>query len=245
MGPLVNFVICGVQKGGTSALHDYLSDSPDVAFADVKEVHFFDDEEVDWSHPDYGPYHARYSVDVAKKAYGDATPIYVFWPHALERIRAYNPQMKVILLLRDPVERAWSHWRMEFARGVEHNPFSYCIRQGRWRNFTTHPWGHHREFSYVERGYYGEQVERLLSVFNREQVLIATSERLLRSPQECITDICKFLEVEPPSVITRREVHVGADIDYGAHLTVEDRAFLRDIYAFDQQRLQRLTGIQF
>lgn len=116
MKPLVNFVIIGAQKAGTTALFDYLGEMPGIGLSRTKEVHFFDDETVDWDCPDYGAYHAQFDPGAAPLI-GEATPIYVYWPRALERIRAYNPDMRLILMLRDPVERAWSHWRMEFARG--------------------------------------------------------------------------------------------------------------------------------
>src|SRR5688572_4249341 len=112
--PRVTFLIAGVQKGGTTALFDYLGDYPDIVLADAKELHFFDDEAQDWSAPDYGAYNARFS-DPAGRPCGEATPIYTYWPNSLERIAAYNPAMKLVVMLRDPVERAWSHWRMEYA----------------------------------------------------------------------------------------------------------------------------------
>ena len=105
--PLVNFIVVGVQKAGTTALFDYLGDSPAVALSKVKEVHFFDDETVDWSKPDYGPYHAQFESSAPAALHGEATPIYLYWPGSLERIAAYNPDIRLIVMLRDPVERAW------------------------------------------------------------------------------------------------------------------------------------------
>ncbi|MDB5452295.1 MAG: sulfotransferase, partial [Caulobacteraceae bacterium] len=160
---LVNFIIAGAQKGGTTALFDYLTEEPDIALSRVKETHFFDDDSRDWEKPDYGDYHAQFDPG-GRAACGEATPIYIYWPNCLERIAAYNPAMRLILVLRDPVERAWSHWRMEYARGAETQSFAWCVRQGRRRLFDAEPWGVHREFSYVERGFYGEQVERLLAL---------------------------------------------------------------------------------
>src|ERR1700749_2869059 len=83
--PLVTFLIAGVQKGGTTALYDYLADYPDLALSRVKEVHFFDDESRDWARPDYGAYHAQFD-DPAGRPCGEATPIYLYWLRALERV---------------------------------------------------------------------------------------------------------------------------------------------------------------
>ncbi|CAN5527468.1 sulfotransferase [soil metagenome] len=242
--PLVNFIIAGAQKGGTTALFDYLTEEPAISLSKVKEVHFFDDETLDWSAPDYRPYHAHFAVD-GPDIRGEATPIYIYWPECLERIARYNSNMKLVLLLRDPVERAWSHWKMEFARGVETKPFSWAIRAGRQRLFQSEPWGAHREFSYVERGFYGEQVGRALSLFPREQILILRSEDLKLQPDAVLREVNWFLGIAPPGHRTPRDVHVGREMDYGADLSEADVAFLREVYAPDQARLQSLTGRRF
>ena len=246
--PLVTFLIAGVQKGATTALYDYLADYPDVALSRIKEVHFFDDETQAWDRPDYSAYHAHFD-DPAGRPCGEATPIYLYWPNALERIFAYNPAMRLILTLRDPVQRAWSHWRMEYARGAEREPFAWCIRQGRQRLFDAEPpiapWGHHREFSYVERGFYAEQLARLFSVFPQDQALVLRAEDLRQDPAATLDRVRRFIglgEAPPPPA---REVHVGQDIGYGAGLTADDVDWLRQIYARDQARLQALVGFGY
>ncbi|MCI3134245.1 sulfotransferase domain-containing protein [Phenylobacterium aquaticum] len=238
MKPLVQFIVIGAQKAGTTALFDYMGDMPGLSLSRTKEVHFFDDESVDWSAPDYGAYHAQFDAE-APGLKGEATPIYVYWPRSLERIKAYNPQMRLILMLRDPVERAWSHWRMEFARGAETQAFSWCIREGRQRLFEGEPWGHHREFSYVERGFYGEQVERLFSLFPRNQVLTVGAEALQSEPASVLGRIAGFLGAPAPPAVRSRRIHVGREF---AGLTPEDVAYLRRLYDRDAARLKALTG---
>jgi hypothetical protein len=240
----VAFLIAGVQKGGTTALFDYLGDEPGVSRAKVKELHFFDDEAQDWAAPDYAAYHANFDAYDGRPR-GEATPIYVYWPNSLERIAAYNPAMKLIVVLRDPVARAWSHWKMEYARGSETMPFGWCVRQGRQRLFEAEPWGFHREFSYVERGFYGEQMERLFGLFPDEQVLVLRAEELRAEPGAAMMSVRRFLGLPKGSAPTHREVHVGRDMDYGGELTGEDAAWLRQVYARDQQRLFELTGIRY
>ena len=236
----VDFIIAGVQKAGTTALFDYLLDDPNLSLSQVKEVHFFDDETVDWHDPDYGPYHRQFDW-TRPGLKGEATPIYIYWPESLERIAHYNPAARVIIMLRDPVERAWSHWRMETARGVETHPFSWCIRQGRTRLMTATPWGHHREFSYVERGFYGEQVERLLGLFDRDQVLFLTAEALRADPNLALGEVARFLGTPIPPPVTHRDVHVGQEM---AGLETADIAFLHSLYARDMERLADLTGVR-
>ena len=79
----------------------------------------------------------------------------------------------------------------------------WCIRAGRQRLFAAEPWGHHREFSYVERGFYAEQVERLLGLFPQAQLLFLTSENLRRRPAEALAEVRRFLGL--PTAPTPRE----------------------------------------
>ena len=243
-GRKVEFLIAGVQKGGTSALFEYLREMPGLQLPDVKEAHFFDDENgVDWRRPDYAAYH-RLFVDDAR-LWGEATPIYLYWPNSLERIAAYNPAMKLILLFRDPVERAWSHWKMEFAKRKETNGFQWCIREGRARvaiGDSTAP-GHHRVFSYVERGFYGKQIAHLLTLFPRSQCLFLRSEDLRDRPADALTDICSFLNQPPPPAFQPKIVHVARKTDYGSTLEPADADLLREVYAADMKLFFNLTGI--
>lgn len=234
----VDFIIAGVQKAGTTALFDHLSELPDLALSDVKETHFFDDESQDWSDPDYDAYHRRFPAPDGRLR-GEATPIYTYWPGALERIATYRPDIRLIVMLRDPVERAWSHWRMERSRGAETEPFGWCIRQGRQRLFSATPWGHHREFSYVERGFYAEQAARMFELFPRSQVLIVQAEHLRSDPEETLGRLCAFLGLPAPGPVRRREIHVGPEME---GLDPRDADYLRGLYARDQARLAELLA---
>lgn len=243
-GRKVDFLVAGVQKGGTSALFEYLRELPGLQLPDVKEAHFFDDEEdVDWRDPDYRAYHALFRED--GRLWGEATPIYLYWPNSLERIAAYNPAMKLILLFRDPVERAWSHWKMEYAKRKESHGFQWCIREGRQRVVAGDPAapGHHRVYSYVERGFYGKQVARLLTLFPRSQCLFLRSEYLRNEPTRALTEICAFLDQPTPPAFPPRNVHAARKAEYPSTLQPADIAFLRDLYAADMKHFSDLTGI--
>jgi len=242
-GKRVGFLVAGAQKAGTTALFDYLAELPALELPPIKEAHFFDDEErVDWSAPDYARYHDLFTGP--DRLWGEATPIYFYWPNALERIRAYNPAMRLIFLFRDPVERAWSHWKMEYARGEESEPFGWCIRDGRARMAQGTPYpGFHRVYSYVERGFYGRQLARALSLFPREQILILSSEDLKRDPGATLGAICRFLDVPPREGPTEPRIsRPAAEIAYPATLTGEDVIFLQRLFADEMLRFDRLRS---
>lgn len=244
--PLVSFLIAGVQKGGTTALFDYLGEHPDLQLPAAKEVHFFDDETgVDWARPDYGGYHRAFGRDEGR-IMGEATPIYVYWPPSLERIARYNPAMRLILIFRDPRLRAWSHWRMERARGWETEPFGWCIRQGRARVASGDPAapGAHRVHSYVERGFYGAQLARVYELFPREQVLLLRSEDLKRDPDGALARVCRHIDVAPFTHPLRpREVNVSALADAPSRPEPEDMTFLAELFRDDLDRFADLSGL--
>ncbi len=250
----VGFIIAGVQKGGTTALFDHLVRHPALSMAPEKEVHFFDDEgpgspgrdgqgfAVDWSTPDYAAYHARFAPADGRLR-GEATPIYLYWPPSLPRIAAYDPAMKLILLFRDPVERAWSHWRMERARGGEPLSFSDAIRSGRSRVDDPAAPGHHRVHSYVERGFYGAQIQRLLSLFPRQQVFFGSAHTLRREPSLFLRNVCEFLDVEPMAEVQPLVSHVGRTDGEFSTLSGRDRDYLSGLYVEDQKIFRSLTDI--
>ena len=102
---MVEFLIAGVQKGGTTALFSFLSRHPKLFLPPCKEVHYFDDESVDWQSPDYSRLDAYFRDRSSGQIAGEATPIYTYWQPSAERIQRYNPAMRLIVLLRDPSGR--------------------------------------------------------------------------------------------------------------------------------------------
>ena len=237
------FLVAGVQKAGTSALHNYLSEVPDLQLPPAKELHFFDDEHaVDWSAPDYLPLHAAFASD--GRMMGEATPITLYWPRALERVRAYNPSMRLVLLFRDPIERAFSHWKMEYARGVEREGFAHSIRDGRARMALSRPTpGYDRVASYVERGFYGRQLDRAQRLFGRERVLCLAQDALDREPDLAVARICRFLDVAPPAAPLRpRRVRTAREIAYPSVLDPADITHLHACFAAEMRRFAALVG---
>lgn len=156
----LDFLIAGVQKGGTTALWHFLRQHPQIQFGHRKELHFFDDETLDWSDPPFKLLHSEYHP-VEGSRLGDATPIYTYWPPSLARIKAYNPDIRLVISFRNPVERAYSHWRMETARNRETLNFSEAIRQGRQRVHAQYRLNiGHQLFNYVERGFYTKRARQ-------------------------------------------------------------------------------------
>jgi hypothetical protein len=161
----VDFLIAGVQKGGTTALDTYLRQHPQICMANSKEIHFFDDENIfSQGKPDYSLYHACFNKAAGHVVSGEATPIYAYWHDSPRRIWEYNSEMKIILILRNPIERAFSHWNMERHRNAEALSFWDAIQGESLRCRDALPL-QHRVYSYTDRGFYTEQVRRIWRYF--------------------------------------------------------------------------------
>ena len=234
IGAKVDFFIVGVQKGGTTALDRVLRDSPGVQMPDRKEIHFFDDERRDWSKPDYRDLHRRFDWTVAGVRRGEATPIYSYWPGALERLADYNPDARIVLSLRHPAFRAHSHWRMEAKRGDETLSFGAAIRGGRERVGARH-----RVFSYVERGFYAPQIRRIQALFDRVHVI--RCDRMWSDFRPTLRGLCAFLGA--PSHPRERRYVAPVETRSMAPIRREDLDHLSDLYAEDIRETAALTGL--
>lgn len=204
--PRIRFLIGGVQKAGTTALARYLGAHPQVQLPLRKEAHVFDAADFDqtWSVAQIDArYLARMPAGSADALCGDATPSYVFHRTVVQRIARYNPTMRWIVLLRDPVERALSHYQMERSRGRERWPLwpALLLERRRLR-------GHEndmavasplRTFSYRARGDYVRQLDTLYAQFPREQVLLLTSDELSATPAQCLQRVHGFLDLPAPA----------------------------------------------
>lgn len=204
---LVNFVVGGTQKGGTSALHEFLRQHPEICMpSTTKELHFFDNDEAFATTAEYDGYHAQFAPGPGHRAIGEATPIYMYWDPAPLRIRNYNPRMKWIIILRNPVHRAFSAWNMEKLKNNEDLSFENAIAWEPLRIQAAHP-RQNSVFSYCDRGYYTRQIRRIYDLFGRENCLVILNEDLGNHHNETLSSIFRFLDVAPDFRPAPQRVH--------------------------------------
>lgn len=234
------FFIVGAQKAGTTALHAYLSRHSQLSLSVNKELHFFDNDRIDWTRPPYDLLEAGMGCEAGKSC-GEATPIYMYWPKSIERLHRYDADARIIVLLRHPVFRAHSHWRMETKRGADNLSFSDAIRCGRSR-VKDATGGVHRVYSYVERGFYASQIRHLLQHYPRSKIHIATTDQLWLEPKSALNAIESFLNVDQ-EIHPEREYVVAAQTDIPDKLTSADFDYLMELYDDDIQAVSEITEI--
>jgi hypothetical protein len=233
----ISFMVAGVQKAGTTALYERLRRHPEIGMSKRKEPHFFDLNAPDWITPNYDILHRLY--EPGRAVYGEATPNSLYSTPAHERIRAYNPDMKFILIFRDPIERAYSHWCMQFARGRESLPFGVAIR-------TEHErlQGSHRAYSYVERGFYAVQLEALRRVFPNSRMAYLMSQDLLDNRKIVFRRLGRLLGVDWRRFDFEQVfAKTRPRISYPSVVTDADREWLRGRYARDLWRFSEMTDL--
>ena len=208
---LPDFFVAGVPKSGTTALHAALARHPALYMSTVKEPKFFLTEgpppaqggpgdaktyrEHVWRRPDY---EALFDPASAGQLRGESTPFYLYNRAAQRRIRAQVPAAKLIVVLRDPVERAHSNWTHLWSAGLD--PVGDFVQAcGEEERRIEAGWA---EFwHYTALGRYGEQLQHLYTLFPRDQVLVFRYRAMIERPAQTLDQICAFLGV-PQGVLT-------------------------------------------
>lgn len=207
-GGLPNFVIIGAAKGGTTSLHRYLSGHPDVYMSPVKEPNFFAYE----GHPlDFrGPrdqelgapafavtsldaYRALFAARTTERAVGEASPFYLCIDGVAQRMAQRIPDTKLIAVLRDPAERAFSNYVMFLRDRRETLAFRDAIAQCDARRRANWAQG----WQYVDMGFYARQLKAFYAVFPAAQIKVCFYEDLSARPQALFREVLDFLQVSP------------------------------------------------
>lgn len=193
MNKLPSFICVGAQKAATTSLHDILKNHPDIFLPERKEAHFFDNDEryqkgLDWWS---NTFFSNYNNE---KVIGVMTPEYLFYEEVPLRIyKDLGKDTKIIIILRNPVDRAYSHYLMSLRRGFENLSFQEAIELENDRIKDVFGRNH---FSYISRGLYYEQVSRYYNLFGKDNVKVYLFEEdFIKNKHHMINDIQDFLDV--------------------------------------------------
>jgi hypothetical protein len=254
---LPDFLIIGAQRSGTTSLYRHLILHPAVrGSVPAKGVHYFDTsfgESVAW-------YRAHFPTRLTgayvrwrrrgEMVTGEGSPYYLFHPSAAERVGELLPEVKLIAMLRDPVDRAYSHYRQEVARGFEDLSFEEALDRegdrlaGESEKMLRDPLYvsvSHQHHSYLARGLYYEQIASWHTVFPPEQLLIVHSERFFADPPSELTRVHAFLGLPPWSPAEHRAHNARP----GEPMSAQTRERLAQFYLLPNQRLFEYLGVDF
>jgi Sulfotransferase domain len=251
---LPDFVIIGAAKAGTTSLYGWLCEHPCVLPAAQKEVHYFDynhDRGEDWyrSHfPRERALAAGAAADGRRLVTGEASPPYLSHAWAPQRLADLLPQAKLLVTLRDPVDRAYSQFQMSRREGEE--PFesfadavaaeeerlapeqARCLADPHYNSWPIGCW------SYLMRGRYAEQLARWFELFPREQFHVVTLEDIAADPQRVLDGVHDFLGLSAHRYPNLPRLHTA---EYSG-MTAQERAALADYFRPHNERLYALLG---
>jgi hypothetical protein len=242
-----DFVIIGAQKAGTTSLYNCLKQHPSVLPASKKEIHYFSR----FYHKGLPWYLEHFPLREDTLLSGEASPFYLLHPQSARRIADTYPEIKIILILRDPVERAISHYHQQYRRGHEPLPMleafqseSDRIRET-WKKLLKNQKVSAikvQKFSYLKRGEYLEQLQRYESCFAREQIHLMESRTFFFHPRHALSRLFHFLGIDPnfmPADLWPRKPGNYESID------PEVLDFLRSYYRPFNQALFQHIGEEF
>lgn len=244
-----SFLIIGAQKAGTSSLFWYLSQHPDIRLPQRKELHFFDlryGKGIDW-------YEGLFptNLDSSQQITGEASPYYLFHPRVPERVWRHYPNIRLIALLRNPVDRAYSHFHMErkrsaepeesFMRAVELEEHRIGEERRRIGDGMIESGDRFRAFSYLSRGLYGQQIARWRQYFPADQFLFLKSEDFFDDPIGQLWRVYDFLNVTQVAPKDIGPVNSGTYQE----LAAAERRILQDYFKEDSVLCRQLIGDEF
>ncbi len=246
-----DFFILGAQKCGTTSLYYYLVTHPSIASAWRKELFFFDSnfqKGLSWYRGQFPFSIRRYYAELIRKQNfitGEACPNYLFYPNVPKRVAEILPQVKLIVLLRNPVDRAYSHYRHQVARGREKLSFEDAIacEEERTRgdaekmmtdeNYYSY---NYTIYSYLERGVYVDQLQRWFRWFSKEQFLIHRSEDLYTNPATIYKQTLEFLNI--PDLEPTKEYAVYNKARYTPSSTMDPKLRKHLVEYFEPHNLR-------
>lgn len=249
------FLIIGAQRGGTTSLYRYLVQHPAILPADSKELHYFDYQ----YHKGRWWYLSQFPLALlaGDALTGEATPYYLYHPHAPARIQADLPDARLIVLLRDPVERAFSHFKLNRKKGRERPDvtFEAALEMeterlvGESERLAADSSYHsqvHQHHSYLAKGLYIEQLPRWQAIFPPEQLLVLRSEDLYTQPAAVLAQTFAFLGL-PDYPLPEYMPYNASDSDpsYAGRMRADTRARLVAFFRPYNAQLYDLLGRDF
>jgi hypothetical protein len=247
--PLPDFMVVGAQKSGTTSLYSYIVRHPAVRTARLKELHYFDREFAHGS----AWYRSQFPLGLGTRSWrtGEATPYYLAHPLVPARAARLVPNARIIVLLRNPIDRAYSHYQHSANRGQEHRTFEEALEveaelirpeEARIASNPGYRSIDHERRSYLTRGLYAEQLERWFEHFPPEQVLVLLSEALFQSPEAEVSKVFAFMGLSSLPAAHEMFEQQKAGI-YQNGLAPATRSRLIEYFRPHNRRLAELLGV--
>ncbi len=223
----VDFFIVGAPKAGTTSLYHYLKKHPQIEMSLQKEPNYFSDKEIQIQ----GLYYSKNRIDTEEKynglfntqkkdvIFGEGSVSYLFYPTVAQDIKVYNPMAKIIIMLRNPVERAFSHYLMDYRLGLVSDSFEDIINKK-----SKHKNAHLFYQQYIKVGEYAAQLKRYCDIFDKKSILLIDYEDFKNDVTGTVNSAYSFLNISA-------DFSVDINKKYNT-FTMPKNKFIRFVYSF-------------
>ena len=254
---LPDFVIIGAQKCGTTSLYHFVVRHPAIVPAPHKELEYFTMKYrfgEQWYRSNFPTNLSRrrfYKKTGQKLLSGESSPTYIFYPMVSDRMKEILPDVKLIVILRNPVDRAYSHYHHNVRRNRETLPFEKAIElegercAGERERLIRDPdfvAAHYRKHSYLARGTYADQLEDWFKHYSKRQFLILATEDFRKNQQQTLDQVIDFLGLPPFKVENLTDRNVG---NYKERMNEDTHKFLVEYFRPHNKRLYKLLQRDF
>jgi len=257
---LPDFLIIGTQRGGTTSLYHYLQAHPCIELANTKDTHFFDkkySKDIGWYRGHFPTVLEKaYAQQVHKRPFvtGEASPSYLFHPHVPKRVVRALPHVKLIVLLRNPVDRAYSqyyhaiqlgHETLSFEEAIEREEERIAKERQKILQDEYYESFDYKHLSYLSRGIYIEQLQAWMDLFLREQFLILKSEEFYADPAASLKQALAFLKVPVVEPQLRKKAYKQYNNTQHSEMDAATRVRLVEYFKPHNARLYEFLGVDF
>lgn len=219
---LPNFLVIGAEKSATTWLYKRLKEHPDIFMPDTKEIHFFNKYNSNFKEKDNYKnlgikwYKFFFKDCDEEKAVGEATPMYLCDKFAPERIKKTIPNVKLIAILRNPIDRAYSHYCMAKAKNHTNLAFKKIVNK--------------KADKFIKRGLYYQQLKKYYQYFNKEDILIILMQDIIENENEVLKTVCDFLDVKASFKFNDKGTSENSFCEYRSPLLLNIISFITDFF---------------
>ena len=223
----VDFFIVGAPKAGTTSLYHYLNEHPQIEMSLQKEPDYFSDKEIQIQ----GLYYSKNRIDTVEKynglfntqkkdvIFGEGSVSYLFYPTVAQDIKVYNPMAKIIIMLRNPIERAFSHYLMDYRLGLVSDSFEDIINKK-----SKHKNAHLFYQQYIKVGEYAAQLKRYCDIFDKKNILLIDYENFKSDVTGTVNSVYSFLNISAEFSVDINKKHNT--------FTMPKNKLIRFVYSF-------------
>ena len=232
----IQFLVIGAQHAGGDIVEFLLRQHPNISLPVYVNHPIFSENGNLFQTQNFNSYHQSLAISTKNKVIGDMSMNSLYCQPAARRIYLYNPKIKIIVILRNPIERAFAHWQFNYTNKLETLSFEQALLNEKNRAIAALPYQDFM-YSYLDAGFYSEQIRRYQRFYKDHHLLFITHENLVAQPQATFDTMCDFLTIKRFNI----QAEYSTDSQHTLSISSETYQQLINLYQYDIREVERLT----